>query len=45
MVMQQVGGSRHDALARLRAHAYATDRHLEDTSNDVLDHRLSFTRD
>jgi hypothetical protein len=45
MVMQQVGGNRHDALARLRAHAYATDRHLNDTADDVLDHRLSFVRD
>jgi GAF domain-containing protein len=43
MVMVQVGGNRHDALARLRAHAYATERHLDDTAADVLGHRLSFT--
>ena len=45
MVMQQAGGDSQAALARLRAHAYATDRHLDDTAADVLDHRLSFTRD
>ncbi|GAA2554426.1 GAF domain-containing protein [Winogradskya consettensis] len=43
MVMVQVGGNRHDALARLRAHAYATETHLADTAADVLGHRLSFT--
>jgi hypothetical protein len=45
MVMLQVGGNRHDAMARLRAHAYATDTRLDDTADDVLGHRLSFTRD
>jgi hypothetical protein len=45
IVMQQVGGSSRDALARLRAHAFATERHLDDTADDVLGHRLSFTRD
>jgi hypothetical protein len=43
--MLQIGGSSHDALARLRAHAFATERHLDDTADDVLGHRLSFTRD
>jgi hypothetical protein len=45
IVMLQVGGSSHDALARLRAHAFATDRRLDDTADDVLGHRLSFPRD
>ena len=45
MVMSQVGGTSQDAMARLRAHAFATDRHLHDTADDVLGHRLSFTRD
>ncbi|MGX6607215.1 GAF and ANTAR domain-containing protein [Micromonosporaceae bacterium Da 78-11] len=45
MVMLQIGGNRHDALARLRAHAYATDTHLDDTADEVLGRRLSFTRD
>ena len=45
IVMIQAGGNRHDALARLRAHAYATDRHLDDTADDVIAHRVSFTAD
>jgi hypothetical protein len=45
MIMLQVGGNSHDAMARLRAHAFATDRHLDDTADDVLGRRLSFTRD
>ena len=44
-MMIQAGGNRHDALARLRAHAYATDRHLDDTADDVIAHRVSFTAD
>lgn len=44
MIMQQIGGDRHDALARLRAHAYATGKHLDETAAEVLDHHLSFTR-
>jgi hypothetical protein len=45
IIMMQVGGTGHDALARLRAHAFATGRHLDDTADDVLSHRLSFTRE
>jgi hypothetical protein len=41
MIMIQLGVTSHDALARLRAHAYATGRHLNDTATDVVGRRLS----
>jgi GAF domain-containing protein/ANTAR domain-containing protein len=41
MIMVQLGVTGHDALARLRAHAYATGRHLNATAADVVGRRLS----
>jgi hypothetical protein len=45
MVLVQLGISATEALARLRAHAFATDRLLIDVSTDVVDRRLVFTDD
>jgi hypothetical protein len=42
MVAVQLGVSLTDALARLRAHAYAEDRALGDVARDVVARRLSF---
>lgn len=42
MVAIQLGTSLTDALARLRAHAYAHDRSLGDVARDVVARRLSF---
>jgi hypothetical protein len=41
MIMIQLNVTSHDALARLRAHTYATERHLNDTATDVVHRRLS----
>lgn len=43
MVSVQLGLTVGDALARLRAHAYATDRRLSDVAGDVVARRLRFT--
>ncbi|MEU4427395.1 GAF and ANTAR domain-containing protein [Actinoplanes sp. NPDC024001] len=40
MVMMQLGVSLGEALARMRAHAYAENRRLEDIARDVLERRL-----
>ena len=40
MVMVQLGVSIGEALARMRAHAYAEDRRLEEVARDVVDGRL-----
>jgi hypothetical protein len=42
MVMVQLGVSLAEALARIRAHAYAENRHLSDVAADVLARRLRF---
>jgi hypothetical protein len=45
MVMAHVGGSLVDAMARLRAHAYSTDRPLTDVAGDVVAGRLRLEPD
>jgi ANTAR domain/GAF domain len=40
MVMVQLGVNPTEALSRLRAHAYATDRRLRDVANDVISRRV-----
>jgi hypothetical protein len=45
MVLTQLGISATDALARLRAHAFAHRRPLLDVARDVIDRRLVFTED
>jgi hypothetical protein len=42
MMMIQLDVTSHDALARLRAHTYATERHLHATATDVVHRRLTF---
>lgn len=43
MVMLQVGGSLAEAMARMRAYAYAHDRRLGEVAQDVVARRLTFT--
>jgi hypothetical protein len=43
MVQAQLGLSATDALTRLRAHAYTTDRPIEDVARDVVARRLDFS--
>jgi hypothetical protein len=45
MVMVQLGVSISDALARLRAHAFAHNRPLAEVARDVVARRLRFDRD
>ena len=45
MVMAQLGIDASDALVRLRAHAYATDRSAVDVARDILDRRLRLEDD
>jgi hypothetical protein len=45
MVVAQLGVSAADALARLRAHAFAEQRLLGDVARDVVARRLCFTED
>lgn len=45
MVSVQLGISIADALARLRAHAYANDRRLADLAADVVDRNIRFHPD
>ncbi len=45
MVMVQLRVSLAEALVRLRAYAYAHDRRLGDVARDVIDRRLTLTRD
>jgi hypothetical protein len=45
MVKVQLGVSLGDAMARLRAHAYATDRRLSDVAREVVARRLRLDRD
>jgi hypothetical protein len=44
MVMVQLGVSISDALARMRAYAYAENRPLADVARDIVARRLSFDR-
>jgi hypothetical protein len=45
MVMVQLGVGLTAALARMRAHAYAENRHLSDVSADIISRRLRFDPD
>lgn len=45
MVMVQLGVSITEALARMRAHAYAENLPLAEVARDVVAHRISFDRD
>jgi hypothetical protein len=45
MVMAQLGIDAAEALVRLRAHAYATDRSAIDVARDILDRRLTLEDD
>lgn len=45
MVMVQLGVPLDEAMARLRAHAYAHDRTLGSVARDIVARRLSFERD
>jgi hypothetical protein len=45
MVMVDLSVSIGDAMARLRAHAYATGRPLHDVARDVVDRQLRLDRD
>jgi hypothetical protein len=45
MVLAQLGGSATDALARMRAYAFAQERSLSDVAHDVVCRRLRFTQD
>jgi GAF domain/ANTAR domain len=43
MVMVQLGIPLAEAMARLRAHAYAQDRRLDDVARDIIARRIDFT--
>ncbi len=43
MVLHQLSVSLEDALARLRAHAFASDRTLIEVSRDVVARRLDLS--
>jgi hypothetical protein len=43
MVQAQLDVSATEAFARLRAHAYRTDRPIEDVARDVVSRRLDFS--
>jgi hypothetical protein len=45
MVLAQLGVSATDALARMRAYAFAEQRLLSDVARDVVSRRLRFTQD
>jgi GAF domain-containing protein len=45
MVLVQLGVSAQDALARMRAYAFAEQRLLSDVAHDVVSRRLRFTQD
>jgi hypothetical protein len=44
-VLNQLGIPGQDAFARLRVHAFAEHRPLDDVARDVLEGRLQFTED
>jgi len=45
MVMVQLGGTLAEAMARIRAHAYAENRRLSDVAHDIVRRTLRFDRD
>ena len=45
MVMVQIGSTLTDAMARMRAYAFAESRSLTDVARDIVARRLSFDRD
>jgi GAF domain-containing protein len=45
MVMVQLDGTLPEAMARIRAHAYAENRRLADVARDIVARRLWFDRD
>ena len=45
MLVAQLGVEPAEALVRLRAHAYATDRSATDVARDILDRRLQLEAD
>jgi len=45
MVMVQLGVSISEAMSRIRAHAYAENRGLDDVARDIVDRRLRFDED
>ncbi|MCA2211734.1 GAF and ANTAR domain-containing protein [Jidongwangia harbinensis] len=45
MVMVQIGGTIGEAMARMRAHAYAENRGMGEIARDVLNRKLQFSRD
>jgi hypothetical protein len=45
MLVAQLGAEPAEALVRLRAHAYATDRSATDVARDILDRRLQLDSD
>jgi AmiR/NasT family two-component response regulator len=45
MLMAQLDIDAADALIRLRAHAYATNRSAIDVARDILDRRLTLEED
>ncbi|MGW4895966.1 GAF domain-containing protein [Kitasatospora sp. NPDC004240] len=45
MVMVQLGVPAAEALARLRAHAFAQDREIDQIAREVVDRRLRFTEE
>ena len=45
MVMVQLGVTLAEALARMRAHAFAENRHLDQVAADIIARRLRFDRD
>jgi hypothetical protein len=45
MVMVQLGVSLAEALARIRAHAYAQNRQLGEVAADIITRRLRFDPD
>jgi hypothetical protein len=45
MVMVQIGGTISEAMARMRAYAYAENRRLGAIAGDVVARRLRFDQD
>jgi GAF domain-containing protein len=45
MVMAQIGGTLTEAMARIRAYAYARDRRLIDVARDIVARKVRFDRD
>jgi ANTAR domain-containing protein len=45
MVLVQLGANATDAVARMRAYAFAEQRSLSDVARDVVSRRLRFTQD